>query len=134
MKLFLIIFIIATVQIVFPQSAEKWKAKEISYQHKKMEKRRDYSFSGNSAGEVLSKSFINIYRIFFSDVDGDNCPFNPSCSQFFIESVEETNLFQGVLMFADRFTRDMNFVNRSGKYFIDDSGRYYDPPSLYTLK
>lgn len=134
MKLFFFIFFTASANFIFPQSAEKWKAEEVSYQRKIADEHRDYSFSGSSAGETISKSFINIYRIFLSDVDGDNCPFNPSCSQFFIESVEETNLFQGVLMFADRFTRDMNFVNRSGKYITDESGRYFDPPSRYTLK
>jgi putative component of membrane protein insertase Oxa1/YidC/SpoIIIJ protein YidD len=76
---------------------------------------------------------INTYWIFISDLDGDNCPFHPSCSSFFLESIEETNLIQGTLMFFDRFTRDSNPVNREEHYPVYKNYRFYDPPKLYTL-
>jgi putative component of membrane protein insertase Oxa1/YidC/SpoIIIJ protein YidD len=82
----------------------------------------------------MLKTFVNGYWFFISGVDGDNCPFQPSCSSFFVESVKETNLIQGILMFADRFTRDINFYKREEHYPRAGNGRYFDPASLYTLK
>jgi len=119
---------------LFPQTDyEKWTKAEISYEMNSPAKEREYSFNGNNAGEVVMKTFINAYWFFISDVDGDNCPFKPSCSSFFKESVKLTNVFQGTLMFADRFTRDMNFFERQKHYPRHVNGKFYDPPELYIL-
>ncbi len=111
----------------------KWEKADYSYQTKSQTRNRDYSFTFSGVGDFISKSFINTYWFFISDVDGDNCPFRPSCSAFFAESVKETNIFQGTLMFFDRFTRDMNIFKGHNHYPRVSSGRYFDPPSLYTL-
>jgi len=118
----------------FPQTDyEKWSKTEISYEMNSTNRDREYSLKGNNAGEVVMRTFVNAYWFFISDVDGDNCPFQPSCSSFFKESVKMTNIFQGTLMFADRFTRDMNFFDRYEHYPRHISGRFYDPPELYVL-
>jgi len=111
---------------------ERWEKAETSYKLEDPYSKREYSFSGNT-GEIVLKTFVNGYWFFVSEVDGDNCPFQPSCSSFFIESVKETNIFQGILMFADRFTRDINFYNRDERYPRAGNGRYFDPPLLYTM-
>lgn len=72
------------------------------------------------------------YKFFISDLDGDNCPFTPVCSEFFVQSVQSTNLVQGMLMFADRFTRDMNFV-KINLYPLTPQNRFYDPVENYFL-
>ncbi len=78
-------------------------------------------------------SFLrNSYQFLISDYDGNNCPFYPSCSKFFVEAVQKTNLFEGFLMFADRFTRDLNYFNR-GNYEVKKFGKLYDPPDKYIL-
>jgi putative component of membrane protein insertase Oxa1/YidC/SpoIIIJ protein YidD len=87
-----------------------------------------------SGGSILLKPFIYLYWILISEQDGDNCPFHPSCSHFFLKAVEETNIIQGTFMFADRFTRDMNFFGRRENYPIIKNRRLYDPPQLYTLR
>jgi len=66
-------------------------------------------------------------------VDGENCPFNPSCSGFLIEAIKETNLPQGTLMFFDRFTRDLNIFGRMNHYPRYGALHLYDPVDLYTL-
>ncbi len=112
---------------------QRWEKAEPHYLKDFTLSERDYSYQDNSLSYLLSKTFVNVYWLLISDVDGDNCPFHPSCSSFFIQSVEETNLIQGTLMFFDRFTRDSNPVGREDHYPVYKNFRYYDPPSLYTL-
>ncbi len=80
----------------------------------------------------LVRGFQSLYHSLISDYDGNNCPFTPTCSAFFVEAVRETNLFQGALMFADRFTRDLNFIERN-KYRRTENGRLIDLPENYEL-
>jgi putative component of membrane protein insertase Oxa1/YidC/SpoIIIJ protein YidD len=133
MKLISFLIILFSASICSQTDWERWGKAEVSYKFENPYIEREYSFSG-STGEVLLRTFVNGYWFFVSEVDGDNCPFEPSCSEFFIESVKETNIFRGVLMFADRFTRDINFYNRHEHYPRSENGRYIDPPSLYTMK
>lgn len=113
---------------------QRWDKSKLNYLKESFDSKRNYSCSDNSLLYIFSKSIINAYWIFISDVDGDNCPFHPSCSSFFLQSVQETNLLQGALMFFDRFTRDSNPVGREDHYPVYKNYRFYDPPELYTLK
>lgn len=110
----------------------KWQKADISYEKPDNFRQRNYSFESKSAGEFIKKSLVNTYRFFISDVDGDNCPFSPTCSSFFIYATQETNIFQATLIFADRLTRDSNPVKRN-KYPKEKNGRYFDPATNYTL-
>jgi putative component of membrane protein insertase Oxa1/YidC/SpoIIIJ protein YidD len=112
----------------------KWGKAEISYQIKSSYTERNYGIETGTVADAAASSVINVYWIFFSDVDGDNCAFSPTCSSFFVESVKETNILQGVLMFADRLTRDTNFIGRELEYPRAENGRLYDVPSNYKLK
>lgn len=111
----------------------KWGKAEISYQKTNNFRHRDYSFESENAAEFAARSFANAYWFFISDLDGDNCPFRPSCSSFFVESAKETNVLQAALMFFDRFTRDMNIYKGHTHYPRVQNGYYYDPVTLYTL-
>ncbi len=111
----------------------KWGEKDIPYVIQKDNNQRDYSINSDNPVNFLTKSLVDAYWYFVSDVDGDNCSFNPTCSSFFVQSVRETNIIQGTLMFFDRFTRDMNIFNKKSLYPILPDGHFYDPPSLYTL-
>ena len=93
----------------------------------------NFSQQGISLSQLMIESLAKAYWFLISDLDGDNCPFNPSCSKFFIQAVQETNLPQGVLMFFDRFTRDINIFNREKKYPRLNKRYFYDPIELYTL-
>ena len=53
--------------------------------------------------------------------------------RFFLQSINETNIFQASLMFFDRFTRDMNIATRHDHYPKVSAGYFYDPPQNYTL-
>ena len=50
--------------------------------------------------KILIKSaifFIKIYKYFFSPLLGNKCRFLPSCSEYFIESLNEHGFFKGSL-------------------------------------
>ncbi len=134
MKYLLIILISLPVLLFAQTETQKWGKADISYQLKSPYSERSYGIEEGSAADIFVSSFTHAYWIFISDVDGDNCPFSPSCSSFFVESVKETNIFQGTLMFADRLTRDTNFFYRQFHYPLAANGRLYDVPSSYKLK
>lgn len=131
MKIF-ILFILLISSSAFSQSEKmKWGKADYSYQSNQSQTKRDYSIDSSSPLNVIVKSVVNAYWFFISDVDGDNCPFYPSCSSFFVDAVSETNILQGTLMFFDRFTRDASFVGRYDRYPKHISGKLYDPSFLY---
>jgi len=126
--------IIITANILCAQTDwVKWEAAEPSYEIP-VSQERNFRVDNSTIGSLIITGATKIYHIMVSDVDGDNCPFYPSCSEFFVEGVKSTNLFQGGLMFIDRFTRDINFFKSRNKYPLHVSGKLYDPVVNYTLK
>ncbi len=111
----------------------KWGKADYRYEKPNELRHREYSFDTESVSGFIAKSTASAYGYFISDLDGDNCPYRPSCSAFFVEASKETNIAQGTLMFFDRFTRDFNIYKRHEHYPRVKDGHYYDPVSLYTL-
>ncbi len=134
MKIIFIIFLLQAGNIFAQSDWVKWNKSNYSYQIKNNFQHRDYSFDNKNVGRFLIKSLADTYWLFISDVDGDNCSFNPTCSNFFLQSVEKTNIVQGSMMFFDRFTRDMNIFGKADHYPRVSDGHFYDPPSQYLMK
>ncbi len=129
----ILLFLFITTSAFCQMENLKWQKADPLYEKPTKQVHRDYSFEADNAGEFISKSLTNAYWFFISDVDGDNCPFRPSCSSFFLQSTKETNLVQASLMFFDRFARDMNIAKGHNHYPRVNAGYYYDPPKNYTL-
>lgn len=127
-----ILFLLITTHLFAQTDWKRWDKAEYDFRLENNFRQRNYSFDTDNIGQFFIKSFVNIYWFFVSDVDGDNCHFRPSCSAFFVDAVKETNIFQGSLMFFDRFTRDLN-VFKEGKYPQLNRRYYYDPAALYSL-
>lgn len=127
-----IIFLLLTTSAFCQVENLKWQKANISFQKSDNFRHRNYSFESDNVGEFVKKSFINAYWFFISDVDGDNCSFSPTCSSFFIDGLDETNVFQATLMLSDRLVRDSNPF-KSKEYPKRKSGYYYDPAYNYTL-
>lgn len=132
-RLFLLLFLFPSSFLTPQTDWIKWEKAETQYPVKKMSDDGNHSLSGDNFSESVLQNIVSAYWFFISDVDGDNCPFRPSCSRFISEAVKETNLPKGVLMFFDRFTRDMNIFNRQNKYPRFGPHYFYDPVYLYTL-
>jgi putative component of membrane protein insertase Oxa1/YidC/SpoIIIJ protein YidD len=132
-QLIFLILLLCFASVYAQTDWAKWDKSNVSYLRSSEHKKRSYSFSGNNLPETSIKIFTSAYWFFISYVDGDNCPFQPSCSSFLIDAVKETNLIQGTLMFFDRFTRDLNVFNRANKYPRVGISHFYDPVQLYTL-
>ena len=131
-NIFLVLFLLSSSAFCQIENL-KWQKADTSYEKPTKQTQREYSFEADNVGELIAKSLTNAYWFFISDVDGDNCPFHPSCSSFLLQSVKETNIFQASLMFFDRFTRDMNISKGDNHYPRISTGYYYDPPKNYTL-
>lgn len=129
----ILLFLFITTSAFCQMENLKWQKADLSYEKPDKFISREYSFEADNAAEFISRSFTNAYWFFISDVDGDNCPFRPSCSAFFLQSTKETNIFQASLMFFDRFTRDMNIAKGHDHYPRVSAGYFYDPPQNYTL-
>jgi putative component of membrane protein insertase Oxa1/YidC/SpoIIIJ protein YidD len=132
-KIFLLFFLLLTYSLIAQQEWERWEKKTCSYLQKDNFKKRDYSFNFESMSDLVYKSLANGYWFFISDLDGDNCPFSPSCSNFLIAAIKTTNLFQGSLIFFDRFARDSNVFGRRKNYSLSKDGKMYDPIDNYLL-
>lgn len=111
----------------------RWEKSDPAYQIKDSYLERNYDLSIESASDIIIKPVINAYWFFISDVDGANCPFNPSCSSFLVQSIKETNPVQGIFMFFDRSTRDTNIFGRQEHYPRFGDKHFYDSVTLYTL-
>lgn len=133
MKIFLFITIIFSISAFSQSDWQRWEKAEYWFSNPSVSRESIKSKSEESGENFFTAVLIKSYRFFISDVDGDNCPFRPSCSVFFVQAINETDFFQGTLMFVDRFTRDMNVFKGNNHYPRVKSGRYFDPPSLYTL-
>lgn len=133
MKFCFIFLIILSVSAFSQTEKIKWGKADHSYRIDSSTQIRDYPINFNNPLNAIANSFIKAYQYFISDLDGDNCPFHPSCSSFFLDAVEETNIVQGTLMFIDRFTRDASVVGRFDRYPKHVSGSLYDPAFLHNL-
>jgi putative component of membrane protein insertase Oxa1/YidC/SpoIIIJ protein YidD len=132
-KYFFISLFLFQVVVLSQTDWIRWEKSDPTFQIPDPNIKIEHDIIIENATDAVLNPIIYSYWFFISDVDGDNCPFYPSCSRFFLQSVRETNFAQGVLMFFDRFTRDTDFVNRQSHYPYFDGHHFYDPVSLYTL-
>jgi putative component of membrane protein insertase Oxa1/YidC/SpoIIIJ protein YidD len=132
-KYFFLFLFIPQLAVYSQTDWVRWEKSDPRYLLKDNYLEREYDFSIESVSDVFVKPVINAYWFFVSDVDGANCLFQPSCSSFLVQSVDETNIFQGTIMFFDRFTRDTNIFGRHKHYPKFGERHFYDPVTLYTL-
>lgn len=132
MKLLIVIILFSAGLLHSQTDWVKWEAAELSYELP-IPVKRNFQIDKSNFGTAVLTGMVKFYHTIISDVDGDNCPFYPSCSEFFVQSVKKTGIFNGTLMFVDRFTRDANFFKSRTQYPLHSSGKLYDPVVNYTL-
>jgi putative component of membrane protein insertase Oxa1/YidC/SpoIIIJ protein YidD len=133
---YLSIILLLTLNTSFfsQDSTSLWKKKVPNYAKQNVVVNAEPDFSSGSFFGSFIKSAVKIYGYTISQHDGDNCPFHPTCSAFFIDAVTKKGVIEGTLLFTDRFTRDANFYKPSGKYYRLSNGKFYDPVERYLLK
>ncbi|MCX6170416.1 MAG: membrane protein insertion efficiency factor YidD [Ignavibacteriales bacterium] len=132
MKSFLLFFFLSAALLSAQSDWVKWESQQVSYELPAYQ-HHDYSIDKSNFGLSILSVARNTYYFFVSDLDGDNCAFSPSCSAFYLQAIKETSIFKGTLMFADRFTRDINFFKGSNHYQLLPIKKYLDPVYNYTL-
>tara|TARA_Y100000591_G_scaffold116109_1_gene99259 strand:- start:627 stop:881 length:255 start_codon:yes stop_codon:yes gene_type:complete len=63
---------------------------------------------------------IKIYKFFISPLLGNNCRFNKTCSDYFIESLKNNGIFKGMLLGFKRILSCNPFVNISENEQLDN--------------
>lgn len=58
-----------------------------------------------SEPSIIARGLFRLYKFLISSQDSQSCVFEPSCSQYAIESVSEYGIFAGALNAFDRLTR-----------------------------
>lgn len=75
---------------------------------------------------------LRVYQATFSAMDTDRCNFTPSCSRFSAAVVKEVGPIRGVLLSADRLTRDHGLPGLHRHYHVEPVYRKFaDPVSRY---
>lgn len=128
---FLIIFLFIGINLFAQTDYQRWEKKPYNLTKENLSVQREYKFTGDNAVDFVVTSGISLYWFFISDLDGANCPYEPSCSSFLVQSIKKTNPLTGTILFFDRFTRDMNLFDRDVNYPITKRGQLYDPPEHY---
>jgi len=65
----------------------------------------------------IFKSAIKIYQFTLSGMQGDVCNFEPSCSNYAMEAIEEYGPILGTILAADRLERCNPFTFTNIKYY-----------------
>lgn len=124
MSKIILLILILSCKLTAQQDFKRWSKVIVSYEITVSDEKNDTTNS-----EILT-GLHRFYKYFISDLDGDNCPFSPSCSNFFIAAYNKTNLLKAALMFSDRFMRDTNIFNRDN-YKANLTGKLIDNPEDY---
>lgn len=127
------LFLLFTPLLYSQTDWERWNKAEVKYTIEKTEYDDETKVESPGLAAGALSIVRGVYAFFISDHDGDNCPFYPSCSNYYVQAVKEAGIVKGTLMFADRFTRDLNMLKRQNQYPMHISGRFYDPPQNHTL-
>ncbi len=86
----------------------------------------DKVLESDSEIEMFVGGLFVVYKTFISSQDGDNCSFEPSCSEYAVEAIQRKGIIEGPLMFFDRYTR-CNALSPENYKYIPEINRLYDP-------
>ena len=62
---------------------------------------------------------IKFYRYFISPILGNKCRFFPSCSEYFIEALQEYGFLKGCILGLKRIAKCHPFKKIGGSYGVD---------------
>jgi putative membrane protein insertion efficiency factor len=92
-------------------------------------------FSFNPTKMVLFIPLF-LYQRFISEQLSASCEFEPSCSNFALQSIQKLGFFKGLFLAADRLTRCNGEAQPETQYYLIDhhSGKVIDEPEMYKIK
>lgn len=121
--LFILIIVLFSINC-FSQS----KSEVLQFLSTEKAKHKHYTIQNNKTPaepSIIASGLFRVYKFLISSQDSQSCVFEPSCSQYAIESVAEFGIFGGTLNAFDRLTRCNN--NTPDKYpERTKNGKYVD--------
>ena len=97
---------------------------KINYNQQLLEQPEKKQFK-TSDTQIIFNAGYSFYKKFITNQDTTNCPFNPTCSQYMMQSISKYGLF-GIMMGFERLSRCTVVEHKRDIYSIKD-GRHYDP-------
>lgn len=84
---------------------------------------------GQNRNELESTAALlfTSYKKFISPQDMTSCVFQPSCSAYAMQSIQNDNIFIAYVKIFDRLTRCHPLVKQGQYPFNKKTGLYYDP-------
>ena len=117
MRYFLIIFILIIVKTASSQfSADIVDFKKIKIYQEKSKPKYSYAKSQIKTLQVAFSGVFLFYKNFMSSQDNGSCPFEISCSEYFIKSIQKQGILTGFLSGIDRYSRCNGHSNHRYKY------------------
>jgi putative component of membrane protein insertase Oxa1/YidC/SpoIIIJ protein YidD len=79
---------------------------------------------------------LYLYQKLVSEQVSAVCEFEPSCSNFGIQSIAKLGFIKGLFLTADRLTRCNGEAQPESKYYLIDhySGKVIDEPGMYKFR
>jgi putative component of membrane protein insertase Oxa1/YidC/SpoIIIJ protein YidD len=79
---------------------------------------------------------LYLYQKFVSEQVSATCEFEPSCSNFGLQSIGQLGFIKGLFLTADRLTRCNGEAQPETKYYLIDhqSGKVIDEPRMYKIR
>jgi len=107
------------------------KGKLASYKtHSHMQKENKIE---TSAVKIPLLWAIRLFQKKLSPIDGPQCGFRPSCSEFGRRAIKSYGVFQGIMMAGDRLLRCNAYKKPGFEYKLINNGYLYDPIWKNTL-
>jgi putative component of membrane protein insertase Oxa1/YidC/SpoIIIJ protein YidD len=79
---------------------------------------------------------LYLYQRFISEQASAVCEFEPSCSNFGLQSITQLGLIKGLFLTADRLTRCNGDAQLETKFYLINhhSGKVIDAPNMYKIR
>lgn len=117
MKYILLILLFFSTNKVFSQFNEDINDfKKINLPQKIKKQKYPYAKSQVKTLQVVFSEVFLFYKNFMSSQDNGSCPFEITCSEYFIKSIQKKGILVGFLSGIDRYTRCNGHSNDRYKY------------------
>lgn len=127
-KSFICLIIIVIIPLVgWNQTYTKTKQLNKLFKPTPKENYNHYLKKSSNEFELTGALLFVGYKNLLSSQDMASCVFNPSCSVYAMQSVQNDNPLKAYLKIFDRLSRCHPFPANGEYKFIKESGLYYDP-------
>lgn len=122
-----LIFILLAPLLAWNQITSKSDQLKNLFKPAKKENYKSYLKKNSNELEATGAILFVGYKSFLSSQDMASCVFNPSCSVYAMQAIQNDNPFKAYVKIFDRLSRCHPFSAKGEYEYIKETGLYYDP-------